>query len=391
VSNNLKVLLNSLDEKELRKLIGKEKLQKMQGKPKVKVVEKEPDLADMKADMQDFINKSIKAGFKELLSGGDEDELEGDEIEEPEELAEEEELDDEEVEKKLEEYEDDEEGDEEEEDDDWDQEEEDDEEEDEEEEPVEERKFLARGDFIGKAVNFSGKADVRYYLNGVYLEPHKEQGTYIVATDGHRLGVFLDKSFTISRSCILCNKNKDFYRALNTIPKDADYPCLKFKFIKSEDKKTDSYVFGKVKVKIYYCRKNMEEIGEDADAEFTIDLVDGKYPDWRKVMPDVNQGFDEEEVTIVGNHVAYNLNVNYLMDIKKVFNKGMGSISQGISILHQNDEKAVMVKVTEVPEFIGLIMPMKLSVNDQQEKQWIKLVEETKKNGPDEKKKKKAS
>jgi hypothetical protein len=107
-------------------------------------------------------------------------------------------------------------------------------------------------------------------------------------------------------------------------------------------------------------------------------------------MPDVNQGFDEEEVTIVGSHVAYNLNVNFLMDIKKVFNKGMGSGSQGISILHQNDEKAVIVKVTEVPEFIGLIMPMKLSVNDQQEKQWIKLVEETKKNGPDEKKKKKA-
>ena len=65
VSNNLKVLLNSLDEKELRKLIGKEKLEKMQGKPKVKVVEKEPDLEEMKADMQDFINKSIKAGFKD--------------------------------------------------------------------------------------------------------------------------------------------------------------------------------------------------------------------------------------------------------------------------------------------------------------------------------------
>ena len=88
MSNNLKVLLNSLDEKELRKLIGKEKLEKMQGKPKVKVVEKEPDLEEMKADMQDFINKSIKQGFKELLSGGDEDELEGDEIEDPEELAE---------------------------------------------------------------------------------------------------------------------------------------------------------------------------------------------------------------------------------------------------------------------------------------------------------------
>ena len=108
-------------------------------------------------------------------------------------------------------------------------------------------------------------------------------------------------------------------------------------------------------------------------------------------MPDVNHGFDEEEVTIVGSHVAYNLNVNYLMDIKKVFNKGRGSDSQGISILHQNDEKAVMVKVTEVPEFIGLIMPMRLTVDDKEQKQWIKLVEETKKNGPLEKKKKKAS
>ena len=81
----------------------------------------------------------------------------------------------------------------------------------------------------------------------------------------------------------------------------------------------------------------------------------------------------------------------YRYDIKKVFNKGMGSSSQGISILHQNDEKSVMVKVTEVPEFIGLIMPMKLTVDDKEQKQWIKLVEETKKNGPLEKKKKKAS
>ena len=382
MSNNLKVLLNSLDEKELRKLIGKEKLQKMQGKPKVKVVEKEPDLEEMKADMQDFINKSIKQGFKELLSGGDEDELEGDEIEEPEELDEEEELDDEEVERKLEEYEDDEDDwDEEEEDeeDDWDQDEEEDEED--EEEKVEERKFLVRGDFIGKAVNFSGKGDVRYYLNGVYLEPHKEQGTYIVATDGHRLGVFLDKSFTVPRSCILSNENKDFYRALNTIPKEADYPCLKFKFIKSEDKSRDV----KAKVRIYYCRELMEEIGEDADAEFTIDLLDGKYPTWKKVFPDLKEKFTKDNFKIESGLTTSSFNVNYLLDIKKVFKKGTASTAYGITLMQQGTEKSTLVKVAGVKEFVGLIMPMR---EGEKLDNWVKEISYT---GHKEEKEKKAS
>ena len=156
---------------------------------------------------------------------------------------------------------------------------------------------------------------------------------------------------------------------------------LKFKFIKSEDKKTVS----KVKVKIYYCRELMEDIGEDSDAEFTIDLLDGKYPDWKQVFPDLKEKFTKDNLRIESGLTTSSFNVNYLMDIKKVFKRGTASTAYGITLMQQGSEKPTLVKVAGVKEFVGLIMPMR---TEEKLDNWVKEISYT---GHKEKKEKKAS
>jgi len=47
--------------------------------------------------------------------------------------------------------------------------------------------------YAGLASLFSSKDDVRFYLNGIYIEPcENDEGAYIVATDGHRLVAYHD-------------------------------------------------------------------------------------------------------------------------------------------------------------------------------------------------------
>lgn len=40
---------------------------------------------------------------------------------------------------------------------------------------------------------FMAKRDIRYYICGIHVMPHPEQGVYIVGTDGHRLAIWHDQ------------------------------------------------------------------------------------------------------------------------------------------------------------------------------------------------------
>ena len=50
---------------------------------------------------------------------------------------------------------------------------------------------------------FVAKADIRYYLNGVNVRPHKDGGAIIVATNGHALGAIHDRHAVCEHEVIL--------------------------------------------------------------------------------------------------------------------------------------------------------------------------------------------
>jgi len=109
--------------------------------------------------------------------------------------------------------------------------------------------------------HISPKSDVRYYLNGVMLEVTATARFY-VATDGHKLAAIredrqegdVDGQYILPRDVILGVKIQKAGR--NPIE------CAEFNF------GADS------KAGIIYC-----------GTETRFSLVEGKFPDWRRVVP----------------------------------------------------------------------------------------------------------
>jgi hypothetical protein len=102
-----------------------------------------------------------------------------------------------------------------------------------------------------------GKKDVRDYLNGIHIEPRKAGGVIVVGTDGQRLLAIADKEGTLEGKSIIVRLDPQ------TVTK-----CKQAK------------------------AGNVLELRDDGTAHIpalghiaAYTVIDGKYPDWRAVMP----------------------------------------------------------------------------------------------------------
>lgn len=153
---------------------------------------------------------------------------------------------------------------------------------------------------IKAAMFMQAKNDIRRYLNGILIGDGK-----VVATDGHRLIVvgspessFEQKIFTI--------KGKIPARSM----------LCEFVFIGDDH--------GVVTSK--------DSIGNDIDAIVKFVIVDGKYPDYKKVMP-----------TGTGDSVSeVGLNISYVADVQKAAIALGSQFSHGTFEFH---EKQVVIKI----------------------------------------------
>jgi hypothetical protein len=139
---------------------------------------------------------------------------------------------------------------------------------------------------IKAAMLMMAKNDVRYYLNGLLIG-----GGKVVATDGHRMIVVDSKTSTFDPT-IFSIKGKLPARAMS----------CEFVFI-GED-------YGVVTSKD--CRDN------DIDAVVKFSIIDGKYPDYKKVIPTDKC----DSVSEIG------FNIGYLSDVHKA------SVALGSGLSH---------------------------------------------------------
>ena len=113
---------------------------------------------------------------------------------------------------------------------------------------------------LNKTAFCMASQDVRYYLNGLLVE-YKGGEVNAVATDGHRLGLAtspLDKTITI-----------DGERQI--LPRKAVLELSKILRQENEDIKI---TFGNSSLSI-----------QDENLDFSTKLIDGKFPDYEKVLP----------------------------------------------------------------------------------------------------------
>ena len=185
----------------------------------------------------------------------------------------------------------------------------------------------------------AAKKDVRYYLNGVYLDStvfHESKSvSLLVATDGHRLHAFRDATEYAEPSTT----------GNVIIPLDMVNAILKAGAGKNGPELVDISVED-------IAGENGRIITAKVGAVTLTDAaVDGTFPDFRRVIP---KSTDNAPAHYQGRYIA---------DIATAAQYLTGRKDTALNI-KQNGTNAGLVFAGDCPEFLAVIMPVKSSEPD---------------------------
>ena len=160
----------------------------------------------------------------------------------------------------------------------------------------------------------AAKKDIRYYLCGILVEWNPTT-TRIVATDGHKMGIYN-----------LPNQNNATSGSV-IIPIEA-LTGLKGDVIIGANTLTTS------------------------DSVKTFTPIEGRFPDYARVVP------KEKASGIAGN-----FNIDYMAQFQKVA-KMLGNKSDSALFYHNGASESAKVSITSTINFLGVIMPMRVDLVD---------------------------
>lgn len=191
---------------------------------------------------------------------------------------------------------------------------------------------------------FQAVSDVRYYLCGVYIEPHPEKGVVIVATDGHTLGLLHDPDGWVKSPIIVGDISKSLVTACASNgskrrPAPAHlYLSEKGAVVDTEETPT----------------KEVNPFSDSAVHMSKIKLVDGAFPNWRRVV---------EQNRVKGTEFPC-VNSIYLARLDaamKILNT-QGRYYGGIELMSSGRETTMIARFPQPDleqRFLALIMPMR--------------------------------
>lgn len=221
-------------------------------------------------------------------------------------------------------------------------------------------KYVARVSprYFAAATIWMGQRDVRHYLNGVAIQPHPDQGALIVATDGHTIAAIHDPDGWCERDIIV-----------GAIPKPLIAAC-KAKGRRSELLTTPRHLWiaedGAV---VQGGEAGDNEIREPVSPfeplslyACKIELVDEKYPDWRRVISAAAKKIEEG----ASPTAPASVNPNYLARLTETARVFGASSEYAAATGYQSRPNEVILyrlSVSGDPEFGGRavfgIMPMR--------------------------------
>lgn len=188
---------------------------------------------------------------------------------------------------------------------------------------------------LARLVPFVPAHDIRYYLNGIYVEKAKQGGCYLVATDGHTMVIIHDAKATLAGAESLIFRVGPGLAAAAKTASNKMHKNLAYRLL----------VEGQ-RVKI------ATDFGAEGDAELFVQagrsLIEGKFPDWRKVVPDLDKlkpGFGD------------GMNAHYLARLSKLTADRRFS---GVTLWQAEATKAIVARLQTVTEMIVVMMPLRL-------------------------------
>lgn len=181
---------------------------------------------------------------------------------------------------------------------------------------------------------FKAKGDIRYYLNGVYVEKAPQGGVYLVATDGHTLVCIYDKDGLIegAESAIVKIEPGLVAAAKKPLAQRVSAPTY-----------------------AVMVRRNRAMLAiPDSEEELFLQagkcLIEGKFPNWRKVLP---SDFAKLKPGAFSDCVVNPLYMARFAEIKS------DRRYAAIALWQEAPDKAIVVQAEGLPEAVFLVMPMK--------------------------------
>lgn len=194
---------------------------------------------------------------------------------------------------------------------------------------IEKRHILA-------ALKFAAVNDVRYYLNGICIEAGATESR-VIATDGHRMAV-------IRGQC------PDYGAQGFEAVQCAIIGSEAFKGIKKAKKGEPCSIVVSINAPDYQI--------QDGDTIRAGKLIDGKFPEWRRVVPSETTGivsqFNSDYMGDFGD-VARILGKKWPM--VSISHNGGKTYTDKAGDTKKERDGGALVTLPDYPEFVGVVMP----------------------------------
>lgn len=191
------------------------------------------------------------------------------------------------------------------------------------------------------AAIFVSTEETRYYLNGVHVTPHHEKGAVLVATDGHRLIVIHDEEGECTKAETINLPQPLRDALLDWIVDTQDDEWGDDETIKILGTDRTLRVDDKGKPEIERLVRGLEDC-----------RIDGKYPEWQKVVP---KPFD-------GQRASPSFSGTYLGDFgraAKLISKSHGTGADRLRVVGGGTEADAGLILFKQSFAFGVIMPLK--------------------------------
>lgn len=221
------------------------------------------------------------------------------------------------------------------------------------------RRITISAKLFNAAWQFISTEETRYYLNGVYIEPHPDGGVTMIATDGICLVALRDIDAHIEGTeSWICG-----------LPKQPFAPVLKRKnsgalhFVDQSAYVTDSIIGNDA----FNASFDPTKISREHLAIGFAPAIDGTFPDWRKVIPTTFDG-QTERTTLNGK-------------ILERFTKALAPLKDDKGFVPLNiitppsEGVPVIIHSETIREFFGIAMPIRSTRDDGALPDWLNMPE----------------